>query len=56
MTGVTAQDNPLFPFAVLAMVAGPSVSGLLLTALTGGSAVRIFLAGRDRHAASAGGS
>jgi uncharacterized protein len=32
MNGVMAQDNPLFPFAVLAMLAGPSVTGLGLTA------------------------
>jgi uncharacterized protein len=32
MHGVVAQDNPLFPFAVLAMLAGPSVTGLGLTA------------------------
>jgi membrane protease YdiL (CAAX protease family) len=36
MTGVKAQDNPQFPFAVLAMLAGPSVTGLLLTALIDG--------------------
>ena len=36
MTGTKAQDNPLFPFAVLAMLAGPSVTGLLLTALIDG--------------------
>ena len=34
--GVKAQDNPLFPFAVLAMLAGPSVTGLLLTGLIDG--------------------
>ena len=34
--GIKAQDNPLFPFAVLAMLAGPSVTGLLLTALIDG--------------------
>jgi len=33
-TAVKAQDNPLFPLAVLGMVAGPSVSGLLVTALS----------------------
>ena len=31
-----AQDNPLFPFAVLAMVAGPSVTAILLTGLIDG--------------------
>ena len=36
MTGVKAQDNPLFPFAVLAMVAGPSLTGLLMTGLIDG--------------------
>jgi membrane protease YdiL (CAAX protease family) len=35
-TGVRAQDNPLFPLAVAAMVAGPSAAGLLLTALLDG--------------------
>ena len=35
-TGVKAQDNPLFPFAVMAMVAGPSGAGLLLTGLLDG--------------------
>src|SRR5687768_12436128 len=35
-TGVKAQDSPLFPFAVLAMLAGPSVTGLLLTGLLDG--------------------
>jgi uncharacterized protein len=34
--GVKAQDNPLFALAVLAMLAGPSVTGLLLTALIDG--------------------
>jgi membrane protease YdiL (CAAX protease family) len=38
MTGVKAQDNPLFPLAVLAMVAGPSVASLLLTGLLEGRA------------------
>jgi len=36
MAGVKAQDNPLFPFAVLAMVAGPSVTGIVLTGLIDG--------------------
>lgn len=34
--GLKAQDNPLFPLALLAMVAGPSLVGLLLTALLDG--------------------
>ena len=38
MTAANAQDNPLFPFAVLAMVAGPSVTGILLTGLIDGRA------------------
>lgn len=38
MTGVTAQDNPRFPLALLAMIAGPSVSGVLLTGLIHGRA------------------
>lgn len=33
ITGTMAQSNPLFPFAVLAMIAGPSVAGILLTGL-----------------------
>ena len=33
MTGTMAHSNPLFPFAVLAMIAGPSVAGILLTGL-----------------------
>jgi membrane protease YdiL (CAAX protease family) len=36
MTGGKAQDNPLFPLAVLAMLAGPSVTGILLTGLIDG--------------------
>jgi hypothetical protein len=32
MTGVKAQDSALFPFALLAMVAGPSMAGILTTA------------------------
>jgi CAAX protease family protein len=35
-TAASALDNPLFPFAVLAMLAGPSVAGILLTALIDG--------------------
>lgn len=38
MTGVKAQDNPRFPLALLAMVAGPSVTGLVLTGLIDGRA------------------
>ena len=36
VSGMKAQDNSLFPLAVLAMVAGPSVAGILLTALVDG--------------------
>src|SRR5688572_14012990 len=36
MTGVKAQDNALFPLALLAMLAGPSVTGILLTGLIDG--------------------
>jgi uncharacterized protein len=36
MSGVNAQDSPLFPLAVVAMLAGPSLSGLLLTGLIDG--------------------
>jgi membrane protease YdiL (CAAX protease family) len=40
-----AQDNPLFPFALFAMLAGPTTAGLLLTALLGGRAgLRAFRA------------
>jgi hypothetical protein len=35
-TAVKAQDHPLFPLAVLATLAGPSVAGLLLTAVLEG--------------------
>jgi membrane protease YdiL (CAAX protease family) len=42
-TGLKAQDNPLFPMAVLAMLAGPSVTGVILTALVdGGRGLREF--------------
>jgi membrane protease YdiL (CAAX protease family) len=37
MAGTKAHDNPLFPLAVLAMVGGPSATGLLLTGLMDGS-------------------
>jgi membrane protease YdiL (CAAX protease family) len=37
-TGTMAQANPLFPFAVMAMVAGPSVAGILLTGIVRGRA------------------
>jgi uncharacterized protein len=38
MSSVGALDNPLFPFAALAMLAGPSLTGLLLTGLIDGRA------------------
>jgi membrane protease YdiL (CAAX protease family) len=42
--GTTAQTDPLFPFVYLAMLAGPSVAGILLTALVHGRAgLRNFL-------------
>jgi hypothetical protein len=34
--GVKAQDNRLFPLALLAMLAGPSLTGVLLTGLIDG--------------------
>jgi hypothetical protein len=37
MTGVKAQDHPLFPFAVVAMLAGPSLASLVLTRLIDGT-------------------
>ena len=37
MTSVKAQDNPLFPFAFVAMLAGPVVSGILLTIIIDGA-------------------
>jgi membrane protease YdiL (CAAX protease family) len=36
--GTTAQHDPLFPLVFLAMLAGPSVSGILLTGLVHGRA------------------
>jgi membrane protease YdiL (CAAX protease family) len=36
MWGVKAENNPLFALVLVAMVAGPSVSGVLLTALLDG--------------------
>ena len=36
--GATPQDDPLFPIAVVAMLAGPSAAGILLTALVHGRA------------------
>jgi membrane protease YdiL (CAAX protease family) len=42
--GTNWQTDPLFPFAVLAMLAGPPVAGLLLTGLVSGRAgLREFL-------------
>jgi len=42
--GVSAQSDPLFPFVYLAMLAGPSVAGILLTGLVHGRAgLREFL-------------
>ena len=38
MSGTTPTDDPRFPFAVLAMLAGPSVAGILLTSLFHGRA------------------
>jgi CAAX protease family protein len=38
LSGTMAQDNPRFPLAVLAMVAGPCVTGILLTGVLDGSA------------------
>ncbi len=38
LRGTTAQSDPLFPFVYLAMLAGPSVAGILLTGLVDGRA------------------
>jgi membrane protease YdiL (CAAX protease family) len=38
VTGATAQDDPRFPLVFVAMLAGPSVAGILLTGLFGGRA------------------
>jgi membrane protease YdiL (CAAX protease family) len=44
ITGTTSQTDPLFPFVYLAMLAGPSVAGILLTGLVHGRAgLREFL-------------
>ena len=44
MSGTTPTDDPRFPIAVLAMLAGPSVAGILLTGLVHGRAgFRAFL-------------
>jgi hypothetical protein len=38
LTGTSWQTDPLFPVAVLAMLAGPPVAGILLTVLISGKA------------------
>src|SRR5688572_6640988 len=38
MSGTTWQSDPRLPFLVVAMLAGPSIAGLLLTALVSGRA------------------
>ena len=38
ITGTAEETDPLFPLAVLAMIAGPSVAGILLTGLVHGRA------------------
>ena len=44
MRGTTPTSDPRFAYAVMAMLAGPSVTGILLTALVGGRAgLREFL-------------
>jgi len=46
LRGTTAQSDPLFPFVYLAMLAGPSVAGILLTGLVDGRAGLRDLMGR----------
>jgi len=46
LRGTTAQSDPLFPFVYLAMLAGPSVAGILLTGLVDGKAGLRELMGR----------
>jgi len=46
LRGTTAQSDPLFPFVYLAMLAGPSVAGILLTSLVDGRAGLRELMGR----------
>ena len=44
MRGTTPTSDPRFAYAVMAMLAGPSVTGLLLTALFhGGTGLREFV-------------
>jgi membrane protease YdiL (CAAX protease family) len=44
MQGTTPASDPRFPYALMAMLAGPSVSGILLTALVSGRAgLRAFV-------------
>jgi membrane protease YdiL (CAAX protease family) len=38
LSGVRAQENPVFPMALLAMVAGPALAGILMTCLAHGFA------------------
>jgi len=51
LRGTTAQSDPLFPFVYLAMLAGPSAAGILLTSLVDGRAGLRELMGRllERH-------
>jgi len=46
LRGTTAQSDPLFPFVYLAMLAGPSAAGILLTSLVDGRAGLRELMGR----------